>query len=85
VREYTFPTKVISPEASQEESYKSLLPPLMEKFLKPPLSDDSKVNNAYNILLFAYGQTGTGKLIPFSDLKHLYHKRKIKVIGEYFQ
>ena len=61
MREYTFPTKVISPEASQEESYKSLLPPLMEKFLKPPLSDDSKVNNAYNILLFAYGQTGTGK------------------------
>ena len=39
VREYTFPTKVISPEASPEESYKSLLPPLMEKLLKPPLID----------------------------------------------
>eukprot|EP00591_Stephanopyxis_turris_P006397 CAMPEP_0195529920 /NCGR_PEP_ID=MMETSP0794_2-20130614/32581_1 /TAXON_ID=515487 /ORGANISM="Stephanopyxis turris, Strain CCMP 815" /LENGTH=204 /DNA_ID=CAMNT_0040661301 /DNA_START=304 /DNA_END=914 /DNA_ORIENTATION=+ len=50
---YGFPKQVIPPEASQDETYDILMPDLLRCFLS--------FNDAYNVLYFAYGQTGTGK------------------------
>ena len=51
--DYDFPKQVIPPEASQDYSYDTLLPGLLDSFLK--------MEDAYNVLYCAYGQTGTGK------------------------
>mmetsp|Transcript_26215 Transcript_26215/g.53171 ORF Transcript_26215/g.53171 Transcript_26215/m.53171 type:complete len:164 (+) Transcript_26215:207-698(+) len=49
---YTFPTRVLGPEVSQDDVDRIVLPPLMQSFLTFEGTD---------VMLFAYGQTGTGK------------------------
>lgn len=44
---------MIGPESSQDETYDILMPELLGSFLR--------FEDAYNVLYFAYGQTGTGK------------------------
>ena len=48
---YTFARAILGPEATQEEVYVQSTRDLVHDF----------VNNGYNGLVFAYGQTGTGK------------------------
>eukprot|EP00928_Gymnodinium_smaydae_P043676 TRINITY_DN29219_c0_g2_i1.p1 TRINITY_DN29219_c0_g2~~TRINITY_DN29219_c0_g2_i1.p1 ORF type:complete len:944 (-),score=200.85 TRINITY_DN29219_c0_g2_i1:184-2610(-) len=50
--QYTFPRRVFGPDCSQQEVYDVIAPELVEAFTQ---------RNGYNILFFAYGQTGTGK------------------------
>uniref|UniRef100_A0A0G4I5V4 Kinesin motor domain-containing protein n=1 Tax=Chromera velia CCMP2878 TaxID=1169474 RepID=A0A0G4I5V4_9ALVE len=50
--EYTFPKKVFTPDSNQQQVYDAIMSDLLETFTKP---------NGTNVLLFAYGQTGTGK------------------------
>lgn len=49
--EYKFPKQVLPPEASQEETFRVVMHDVVDAWLV----------NATNVLLFAYGQTGTGK------------------------
>eukprot|EP00928_Gymnodinium_smaydae_P074260 TRINITY_DN57327_c0_g1_i1.p1 TRINITY_DN57327_c0_g1~~TRINITY_DN57327_c0_g1_i1.p1 ORF type:complete len:413 (+),score=57.69 TRINITY_DN57327_c0_g1_i1:46-1239(+) len=49
--EYTFPTRVLTPEKSQDEVYKTVMHDVC----------DAWIANATNVVLLAYGQTGTGK------------------------
>lgn len=49
--EYTWPSIVLAPEASQEETFKAVM--------YDPV--DAWIMNNTNVMLFAYGQTGTGK------------------------
>ena len=51
---YDYPARVFTPEATQDDVYASVVPPLLDTLLghgQPPR----------DVLLFAYGQTGTGK------------------------
>jgi len=49
--EYKFPNQVLPPEASQEDTYRVVMHQAVDAWLV----------NATNVMLFAYGQTGTGK------------------------
>ena len=53
-RKYSFPKVVIPPEASQQETYETVISPLIDKLVAPS-------GQAQNAMVFAYGQTGTGK------------------------
>merc|ERR1719181_1262588 len=48
---YDFPTEVLSPEASQQKVFDTIMPDLF----------DAWSIQCKNVMLFAYGQTGTGK------------------------
>ena len=52
VVDYTFPSLVFPPESTQGFVYDETIPSLLESFTQ---------KNGYNVLLYAYGQTGTGK------------------------
>lgn len=49
--EYKFPKKVLGPEATQEEAYRTIMTDTVHGWL----------HNAMHVMLIAYGQTGTGK------------------------
>ena len=53
-RRYTYPQAVIPPSATQEDTYETIVPPLLDTLLAPS-------GKCQDVLLFAYGQTGTGK------------------------
>ncbi len=65
---YAYPKAVIAPNASQVETYDTIMPPLLDTLLAPP-------GQAQDVLLCAYGQTGTGKthtmLGPDYSLNHI--------------
>ena len=54
-KEYKFPAHVFPPESSQEDVYKGMGADLV----------DLLTINQYNVMLLAYGQTGTGKTHAF--------------------
>lgn len=49
--EYTFPTAVVTPEKTQQETFDAVMPDLI----------DAWIMKVYNVMFLAYGQTGTGK------------------------
>ena len=50
-REYRFPRHVFGPEATQENVFEKVAPEVVDSF----------VNKNFDVMLLAYGQTGTGK------------------------
>jgi len=64
IETYDFPTKVLGPDTSQNEVYKEMLSDLVDQFTVTNRSCDGTEKEkkaGYNVLFFAYGQTGTGK------------------------
>mmetsp|Transcript_43080 Transcript_43080/g.119146 ORF Transcript_43080/g.119146 Transcript_43080/m.119146 type:complete len:442 (+) Transcript_43080:109-1434(+) len=51
-QQYSFARSILAPEATQGEVYDAAAAELIQAFVE---------NEGYNVLLFAYGQTGTGK------------------------
>mmetsp|Transcript_56149 Transcript_56149/g.180203 ORF Transcript_56149/g.180203 Transcript_56149/m.180203 type:complete len:463 (-) Transcript_56149:10-1398(-) len=51
VHTFTYPTRVLVPDTSQQQAYEAMLPSLVDMWLK----------GCSNLMVLAYGQTGTGK------------------------
>eukprot|EP00421_Protoceratium_reticulatum_P001771 CAMPEP_0168360330 /NCGR_PEP_ID=MMETSP0228-20121227/2107_1 /TAXON_ID=133427 /ORGANISM="Protoceratium reticulatum, Strain CCCM 535 (=CCMP 1889)" /LENGTH=459 /DNA_ID=CAMNT_0008372997 /DNA_START=6 /DNA_END=1385 /DNA_ORIENTATION=+ len=51
VHKFNYPTRVLVPDTSQEQAYEAMLPSLVDAWL----------NDCNNLMVLAYGQTGTGK------------------------
>lgn len=51
LQEFKYPTKVIVPDMIQQDMYDCMMPSLVDKW----------INHSTNVMMLAYGQTGTGK------------------------
>ena len=60
---YDFPSVVFSPQATQEQVYEDVMTDLFASFCPTTKNNNEEDGggNGNNILLFAYGQTATGK------------------------